>query len=142
MGVAFTLAVIGVTTYGFMEWKAVETERQNLVCKAAQQNLETLEIRTRSMAAGLSVEAYAEAETAEVDKLVRALDTATNDVEVETAVDAHAAGLQAQLTATDAVLKNQGSQKFLEQQLKKQRIPTDLKQEIIRAEKAVTDACG
>jgi hypothetical protein len=141
MGVAFTLAVIGVTTYGFMEWKAVETERQNVVCKAAQQHLETLEIRTRSMAAGLSVEAYAEVETAEVDKLVRALDTATNDVKVETVIDAHAAELQAQVTATDAVLKNQGSQLFLEQELKKQRIPTDLKQEIKRAEKAVTDAC-
>jgi hypothetical protein len=140
MGVAFTLAVIGVTTYGFMEWKAVETERQNVVCKAAQQHLDTLEIRTRSMAAGLSVEAYAEVETAEVDKLVSALDTA---VEVETVIDAHAAELQAQaqVTATDAVLKNQGSQLFLEQELKKQRIPTDLKQEIKRAEKAVTAAC-
>jgi hypothetical protein len=141
MGVAFTLAVIGVTTYGFMEWKAVETERQNVVCKAAHQHLETLEIRTRSMAAGLSVEAYAEAETAEVDKLVTALDTATNDAEVETVIDAHAAELQAQIAATDAALENQGSQQFLEQQLKTQRIPTDVKQEIKRAEKAVTDAC-
>lgn len=78
----------------------------------------------------------------EVDKLVRALDIATNDVEVETVIDAHTAELQAQVTATDVELKNQGCQQFLEQQLKKQRIPTDLKQETIRAEKAVTDACG
>lgn len=126
--------MIAVTTYEFMEWKAVETERQNIVCKAAHQHLETLETRARSMAAGLSVEAYAEAETAEVDKLVTALDTAT-------VIDAHAAELQAQVAATEAALENQGSQQFLEQQFKTQRIPTDVKQEIKRAEKAVTDAC-
>ena len=141
IGVAFTLAVMGVTTYGFMEWKAVESERQNAVCKAAQQHMETLKIRTRSMAAGLSVEAYDEAETAEVDKLVSALDTATNVAEVETVIDAHAAELQKQVAASDAALENQGSQQFLEQQLKTQRIPTDVTQEIKRAEKAVTDAC-
>jgi hypothetical protein len=141
-GVAFNLAVIGVAAYGFMEWKAVETERQNAACKAAQQHLEALEILMRSMAAGLSVEAYAEAERAEVEKLVRALDTATNDAEVRTVIDAHAAELQEQVVATAAALENQGSQLFLEQQLKTQRIPSDVIQEMKRAEKAVTDACN
>ena len=70
-----------------------------------------------------------------------ALDTATNDAEAETVIGAHAAELQEQVAASDAALENQGSQQFLEQQLKAQRIPTDVTQEIKRAEKAVTDAC-
>ncbi|AWM95202.1 hypothetical protein DJ564_19145 [Pseudomonas sp. 31-12] len=94
------------------------------------------------MAAGLSVDAYAEAEKAEVGKLVSSLDNAKNDAEVEAVIDAHAAELQAQDAATDAELKNQGSQQFLEQKFKEQRISTDIKQEIERAEKAVADACS
>ncbi|MHC8391632.1 hypothetical protein ACYZTM_27240 [Pseudomonas sp. MDT2-39-1] len=136
-----TLAVISVTTYGFIEWKAVESARQDAVCKTAHQHMETLQIRARAMAAGLSVDAYADAEKAEVDKLVSALDTAKNDAEVEAVIDAHAAELQAQDAASDAELKNQGSQIFLEQKHKEQRITTDIKQEIERAEKAVADAC-
>ncbi|MGL6244521.1 hypothetical protein [Pseudomonas sp.] len=137
-----TLAVMGVTTYGFMEWKAGESARQDAVCKAAQQHKETVEIRARAMASGLSVDAYADAEKAEVDKLVSALDTAKNDTEVEAVIDAHAAELRAQDAASDAELKNQGSQQFLEQERKEQRITTDIKQEIERAEKAVADSCG
>jgi precorrin-3B methylase len=49
--------------------------------------------------------------------------------------------LQAQDAATDAELKNQRSQQFLEQTPKKQRIPADIKQEVERAEKAVAEAC-
>jgi VIT1/CCC1 family predicted Fe2+/Mn2+ transporter len=141
IGVVIIMTVIGVTTHEFMEWKTAESERRDAVCKTAQQHMETLEIQARAMAAGLSVEGYAEAEKAEVGKLVSALDTATNDAEVEAVIDAHAAELKTQDAATDAELKNQGSQQFLEQQLKKQRIPTDIKQEIKRAEKAVSDAC-
>lgn len=137
-----TLTMIGVTTYGFMEWNAGESARRDAVCKTAQQHQETVEIRARAMAAGLSVDAYAEAEKAEVGKLVNSLDTAKNDAEVEAVIDAHAAELQAQGAATDAELKNQGSQQFLEQKFKEQRITTDIKQEIERAEKAVADACS
>ncbi|QAY88404.1 hypothetical protein CUN61_24785 [Pseudomonas arsenicoxydans] len=93
------------------------------------------------MAAGLSVDDYAEAEKAQVGKLVSALDTAKNDAEVEAVIDAHAAELQAQDAATDAELKDQRTQQFLEQTPKKQLIPADIKQEIERAEKAVAEAC-
>ena len=141
IGATIIIAVIGVTTHKFMEWTSIENERQDTVCKAAQQHLKTLESRARAMAAGLSIEAYAEAENTEVDKLVSALDTANNDAEVEAVIDAHAAQLEAKDAATDAELKNQGNQVFLEQQLKKQRITTDIKQEIKRTEKAVTEAC-
>jgi hypothetical protein len=77
-----------------------------------------------------------------VAKLVNALDTANNDAEVKAVIDAHAAQLEAKNAATDAELKNQGGQVFLEQQLKKQRITTDIKQQIKRTQKAVTEACG
>ena len=141
IGAAVFITMIGVTTHKFMEWTSIENERKDTVCKAAQQHLKTLESRARAMAAGLSIEAYAEAENTEVDKLVSALDTANNDAEVEAVIDAHAAQLEAKDAAIDAESKNQGHQVFLEQQLKKQRITTDIKQEIKRTEKAVTEAC-
>ncbi|MVV49691.1 hypothetical protein EJA72_15810 [Pseudomonas sp. PB120] len=94
------------------------------------------------MAAGLTVDAYAEAETAQVGKLVQDLDTAKNDAEVEAVIDAHAAELQAEDAAADAELKNQKSQMFLDQKLIKQKITTDTKQEVERAAKAVSDACS
>lgn len=141
IGTVITLALMGVTTHGYMQWRADESARRDTVCKTAQQHMETLEIRTRAMAAGLSVDDYAEAEKAQVGKLVSALDTAKNDAEVEAVIDAHAAELQAQDAATDAELKDQRSQQFLEQTPKKQRIPADIKQEIERAEKAVAEAC-
>jgi hypothetical protein len=119
----------------------VYRERKDMTCKAAQLHMNTLETRGRAMAAGLSIEAYAEAENTEVDKLISALDAAKNAAEVEAVIDVHAAKLEAEDAATDAELKDQGSQLFLEQRLKKQRITTDLKQEIERAEKAVTEAC-
>lgn len=141
MSAAITIVVIGVTTQALMEWKAVESQRRIAACNAAQQHMETLEIQTRAMAAGLSVDGYAEAEQAEVGKLINALDTASNAAEVEDVINAHAAELESQDASADAELKNQGSQLFLEQQLKKQRISPDIKQEIKRAEKAVADAC-
>ncbi|VVP57279.1 hypothetical protein PS880_05797 [Pseudomonas fluorescens] len=93
------------------------------------------------MAAGLSIEAYEEAETTEVAKLINALDMANNEAEVEAVIDTHAAQLEAKHAATDAELKNQGGQVFLEQDRKQQRITTDIKQEIKRTEKAVIKAC-
>ena len=141
IGATVFITMIGVTTHKLMEWKSIENERKDTVCKASQQHLKTLQTRARAMAAGLSIEAYVEAENTEVAKLVNALDTANNDAEVEAVINAHAAQLEAKVAATDAELKNQGSQVFLEQQLKKQRITTDIKQEIKRTEKAVTEAC-
>lgn len=141
MGAAITIVVVGVTTHALMEWKAVESQRQITVCKAAQQHMETLEIQTRAMAAGLSVEGYADAEKEEAGKLITALDAANNDAEVQTVINSHAAELESKDAAVDAELKNRGSQVFLEQQLKKQRISPDIKQEINRAEKAVAEAC-
>ncbi len=142
VGAAITLVVIGVTTQALMEWKAVESQRRIEACKAAQQHMTTLEIQTRAMAVGLSVEGYADAEKAEAGKLIKALDAANNEAEVETVINAHAAELESQDAAVDAEVKNQGSQLFLEQQLKKQRISPDIRQEINRAEKAVADACA
>jgi hypothetical protein len=141
VGAAITIVVIGVTTQALMEWKAVESQRRMQACKAAQQYMETLEIQTRAMAAGLSVDGYADAEKAEASKLINALEAANNEAEVETVINAHAAELESQSAAVDAELKTQGSQLFLEQQLKKQRISPDIKLEINRAQKAVADAC-
>jgi len=142
IGATVFITMIGVTTHKLMELKSIENERKDTVCKASQQLLKTLETRARAMAAGLSIEAYEDAENTEVAKLVNALDTANNDAEVEAVIDAHAAQLEAKNAATDAELKNQGGQVFLEQQLKKQRITTDIKQQIKRTQKAVTEACG
>ena len=141
IGATVFITMIGVTTYKLMEWNSIESERKDSVCKASQQHLKTLEARARAMAAGLSIEAYGEAENTEVAKLLSALDTTNNDAEVKAVINAHAAQLEAKDAATDAELKNQGSQVFLEQQLKKQRITTDIKQKIKRTEKAVTEAC-
>jgi CRISPR/Cas system type I-B associated protein Csh2 (Cas7 group RAMP superfamily) len=142
IGAAVIITVMGVTTQRFMEWKSFENERKEALCRSVQQHMKTLETRARAMTAGLSMEAYAEAESSEVDELVSALDTANNDAEVEAVIDAHAAKLEAKDAATDAELKNLGSQHFLEQQLKEQRITTDIKQEIKRTEKAVTESCN
>lgn len=142
IGAAIALAVIGVSTYGLMEWKTGERERQDAACKAARQHMNALATRARAMVAGLSVEAYAEIDKAEVDKLVSALDAASNEAEAEAVIDAHVAELQAQDAAANAELKNQSSQLFLEQKLKKQRINTDIKQEIERAAKVLTETCG
>lgn len=105
IGTAITLAVMGITAHVFMDWRAGESERRDAACKAAHQHVESLEVRARAMAAGLSVEAYAEAENADVGKLVRALDSANNVAEVEAVIDAHAAELKAQDAAADAQLK-------------------------------------
>jgi len=142
MGTALSLLVAGAGIYGANTWKRVESQRQETVCKAAEQHLKTLETQARAMAAGMSVEDYAEAEKAEAGKLVRALDTAKDAAEVDAVIDEHATAIEKQIVAEDAEVESRGEQPFLGQELKKQRIPTDVKQEFKRAEKAVTDACG
>ncbi|EJN26992.1 hypothetical protein PMI35_03685 [Pseudomonas sp. GM78] len=93
------------------------------------------------MATGLSVEGYAEAEKTEVGKLINALDTAKTKEEAEAVITEHSANVEAKVAATDAEVKSRGNQPFLVQQFKKQRITTDVKLEIQRAEKAVNIAC-
>jgi hypothetical protein len=141
LSVALTVAVVGAGLYGLNRWEQVENQRQTAVCTANQEHLKSLETQVRAMTAGLSVEAYAEAEKAEAGKLVQALDTARNEAEVNAVIDEHSAAIQKQIVAEDAEVKSRGDQPFLGQELKKQRITTDIKQELIRAEKAVADAC-
>jgi hypothetical protein len=141
LGVAATIIIIGSTVYGFNNWKAQQSQRQEAVCALARQHLKDLEVQARALAAGLSVEAYAEAEKAEAGKLVSALDTAKDEAEVDAVIDQHSAAIEAQIHAEDAEVKSRGEQKFLGQERKEQRITTDMKQEIQRAEKAVADDC-
>ena len=74
-------------------------------------------------------------------KLINALDTAHTKEEVEAVITEHSATVEAQVAATDAEVKSRGDQTFLGQQFKEQRITTDVKQEIQRAEKAAHTAC-
>ncbi|MGJ7514543.1 hypothetical protein ACSFE6_09430 [Pseudomonas baetica] len=141
IGVAVVVTLIGGLTYGLSTWEANKARRQEELCKVAQEHLKTIEIQARAMAAGLSVQDYAEAEKAEVGKLINALDSAKTKEEVETVISQHSATVQAQVAATDAEVRSRGDQPFLGQQLKEQRITTDVKLEIQRAEKAVSTAC-
>lgn len=141
IGVTVVVTVIGVLAYGFTTWEVRKSARQDELCRVAQEHLKAVEIHARAMAAGLSVEGYAEAEKAEVGKLIHALDTANTKEEVEAVISEHSATVEAQVAATDAEVKSRGDQPFLGQQLKEQRITTDVKQEIQRAEKAVNTAC-
>jgi hypothetical protein len=137
-----TMTIVGTVGYRLITWQLMENRQQAEQCKVAQQHLKTLEVQARAMAAGLTVEGYAQAEEVEVGKLVQALDTAKNEKEVDAVISEHSAAVEAQIAATDAEVKSQGEQPFLGQQLKEQRITTDVKQEIQRAEKAVSAACG
>lgn len=141
MRAAVTLTIIGAVTYGSVKWNTAENRQQDELCRAAQQYVKPLEIRARAMAAGLSVDAFAEAEKADVGKLVRALDTAKDKKEIDAVIEAHAAAVEAHVAAMDAEVESRGDQLFLEQQHKEQRIPVDVKQELQRAEKAVVTAC-
>ncbi|MGE8149678.1 hypothetical protein ACQKP5_00300 [Pseudomonas vancouverensis] len=136
-----TLVVLGGALYGLNTWENIQRERQEAVCKTAQQHLKSLETQARAMAAGLSVEAYAEAEKQDAGKLVQALDTAKNEAEVDAVIDQHATAIQAQIVAEDAEVENRSEQPFLGQELKKQKITSDVKQEFKRAEKAVAEDC-
>ncbi|RKS17111.1 hypothetical protein BJ917_5271 [Pseudomonas sp. WPR_5_2] len=141
IGTTVIVTLLAAVTYGFSTWEASKNRRQEELCKVAQEHLKTVEIEARAMATGLSVEGYAEAEKAEVGKLINALDTAKTNEEVEAVITEHSATVQAQVAATDAEVKSRGEQPFLGQQLKEQRITTDVKLEIQRAEKAVSTAC-
>lgn len=137
-----TVAIVGAMTYVFVQWGAAETQKRDALCVEAKQSLKEVEIRARALAAGLSLEAYAKDEEAKVAALINALDAATNEAEVNAAIEAHAASIEAQADAIDAEVDTRGDQIFLEQRLMKQRIPADVKQELQRAAKAVNDACG
>jgi hypothetical protein len=141
IGATVVVAAVGALAYGLSTWEASKNQRQDELCKVAQEHLKTIEIQARAMAVGLSVEGYAEAEKAEVGKLIHALDNAKNTEEAEAVITEHSATVEAQVAATDAEVKSRGDQPFLGQQLKEQRITTDVKQEIQRAEKAVSTAC-
>ncbi|MGE8064646.1 hypothetical protein [Pseudomonas sp. NPDC089569] len=141
IGASVVTVFAGLLAYGLSTWEVSKNARQEEVCKVAQEHLKSVEIQARAMAAGLSVEGYAEAEKAEVGKLIHALDTANTKEEVEAVISQHSATVEAQVAATDAEVKSRGDQPFLGQQLKEQRITTDVKQEIQRAEKAVSTAC-
>ena len=141
IGATVVVAVVSVLAYGLSTWEASKNQRQDELCKVAQEHLKAIEIQARAMAVGLSVEGYAEAEKAEVGKLIHALDNAKNKEEAEAVISEHSATVEAKVAATDAEVKSRGDQPFLGQQLKEQRITTDVKQEIQRAEKAVTTAC-
>ncbi|WP_371916805.1 hypothetical protein [Pseudomonas sp. VI4.1] len=108
LGAAATLAIIGAVTYGLSTWEASENPQRDEQCKIARQRVKVLEIQARALAAGLSVDGYAEAEKAEVGKLVLALDTARNEQEVEAVIAAHAATVQAQVAASDAEVNSRG----------------------------------
>lgn len=142
LGAAATLAIMGAVSYGLSTWEASENPQRSELCKTAQQRVKALEIQARALAAGLSVDGYAEAEKAEVGRLVHALDTAGNEQEVEAVINAHAATVEAQVAASDAEVRSRGDQLFLEQRLKEQRIPDDVKQQLKRAEKALATACN
>lgn len=99
-------------------------------------------MRARALAAGLTVDAYAKAEEEDVAKLVGALDAARNDVEIDSVMESHATAIGAEDAAIDAEVDSRGNQAFLEQTLRKQRIPVDVKQELERAAKAVRLICS
>ncbi|WP_256345358.1 hypothetical protein [Pseudomonas sp. PD9R] len=137
-----TMTILGAVGYRLITWHLMENQQQEEQCKVAQQHLKTLQVQARAMASGLTVEGFTEAEEADVNKLVSALDTAKDEKEVDAVISEHSAAVEAQIAATDAEVKSQGDQPFLGQQRKEQRITTDVKQEIQRAEKAVSAACS
>ena len=141
LAAAVAMALIGTTAYGLIHWGAVDNQKRDALCGEARQTLKGVEIRARAMAAELSVDDYAKAEEDDVAALIGALDAATNETEVDSAIETHAASIEAKNAAIDAEVDTQGDQIFLEQRLKKQRIPVDVKQELRRAAKAVSVNC-
>ncbi|KAA0980445.1 hypothetical protein [Pseudomonas sp. ANT_H12B] len=136
------IAIVGAMTYLLVQWEAADSQRHDALCGQAQQSLKGVEIRARALAAGLSLDAYAKDEEAKVAALIRALDAAKNEAEVDAVIEAHAAAIEAQDAVIDAEVDTRGDQKFLEQRLVKQRIPVDVKQELQRAAKAVSVVCS
>ncbi len=141
LAASIVVALIATTTYGLFYWEAVGTRTQQSLCGEAKQTLKGVEVQARALAAGLTVDDYAKAEEDEVAALIRALDAAANEAEVDRAIEAHAASIEAKNAVIDAEVDNRGDQIFLEQRLKKQRIPVDVKQQLLRAAKAVSVSC-
>lgn len=137
-----TLAIISAMTFGLLQWRAVEKQIQDLSCNEAKYALKKVEIRARALAAGMTVEAYANAEEEEVTKLISALESANSVADIDSVIESHAAAIKAEDAAIDAEVDARGDQAFLEQRLKKQRIPVDLKQQLERAAKAVSLTCS
>ena len=139
---AITLAIIGTMTVGLLQWRAVAKQRQDVSCIEARHTLQGVEIRARALAAGMTVEAYAIAEEEEVAKLVRALESATSPADIDSVMESHSAAIEAEDAAVEAEVDTRGDQAFLEQRLKEQRIPVDVKQQLERAAKAVSLTCS
>ncbi|TPG77996.1 hypothetical protein [Pseudomonas mandelii] len=137
-----TLAIIGTMTFGLLQWRAVEKQNQDMSCNEAKYALKGVEIRARALAAGMTVEAYANAEEEEVTKLISALEGANSDADIDSVIESHAAAIKAEDAAVEAEVDARGDQAFLEQRLKKQRIPVDVKQQLERAAKAVSLTCS
>jgi len=76
-----------------------------------------------------------------VAKLIRALESATSPADIDSVMASHAAAIEAEGAAVEAEVDARGDQAFLEQRLKKQRIPVDVKQQLERAAKAVSLTC-
>jgi acylphosphatase len=139
---SLTLAIIGTMTYGLLQWRAIDKQNQEFSCSEAKQTLKGVEIRARALAAGMTVEAYANAEEEEVAKLISALEGATSATDIDSVMESHAATIKAEDAAVEAEVDARGDQAFLEQRLKKQRIPVDVKQQLERAAKAVSLTCS
>ncbi|WP_223521567.1 hypothetical protein [Pseudomonas sp. GL-B-19] len=139
---AITLAIISTMTVGLLQWRAVAKQNQEVSCSEARHALKGVEIRARALAAGMTVEAYANAEEEEVAKLIRALEGANSAADVDTVMESHSAAIEAEDAAVEAEVDARGNQAFLEQRLKKQRIPVDVKQQLERAAKAVSLTCS
>ncbi|MCW8277894.1 hypothetical protein IMF27_21860 [Pseudomonas sp. PCH199] len=137
-----TLATIGTTTYGLLQWRAVEKQHQDVLCGDAKHTLEEVEIRARALAAGMTVDAYAKAEEEEVAKLIRALEGAASDEDVDSVMASQADSIKTENAAVEAQVDAKGDQSFLEQRLIKQRIPVEVKQQLKRAAKAVSLICS
>lgn len=136
-----TVALIGATSYVLVQWQLVNQHKREVQCAEARQALKAVQIRARALAAGLSLDAYSQEEEAKVAALIKALDAASNEAEVNAVIAAHAAAIEAEAAAIDAQVDTRGDQSFLEQRRLEQRITVDVKQELQRAAKAVSMTC-
>ena len=136
-----TVALIGVTSYALIQWQLVNQHKREVQCAEARHALKEVQIRARALAAGLSLDAYSQEEEAKVAALIKALDAARTESEVNAVIGAHAAAIEAEAAAIDAQVDTRGDQVFLEQRRMEQRITVDVKQELQRAAKAVSVTC-
>ncbi|MCK1789192.1 hypothetical protein [Pseudomonas violetae] len=95
------IAMVGVLSFQVIHWQVADSLKKAALCEDAKQTMKNLEIRARALASGLTVEAYAKAEADEVAALIKQLDAARNDAEVNAVIDAHAAALEAKGAAVD-----------------------------------------